>query len=211
MGHRMHPEKRAALFWSKVDRRGPSECWPWLGKPDPCNYGRFTWDGSREGAHRVAYMLGIGPIPDGLVIDHRCHTDDPTCRGGDACPHRLCQNPRHLETCTRGENTGRGRTRLTHCPQGHPYDEANTYRGRRGRECRACHRVTESARRAELPKLPPKPNSNGRKTHCKEGHAYAGDNLFINSEGRRRCRLCHRARSREANHRRAARVAASST
>lgn len=107
-------------------------------------YGQICLGGRQMLAHRAAYELLIGPIPDGLVIDHRCHNQDLGCRGGDNCPHRRCINVEHLEPVTLAENTRRGHAswinaRKTHCPSGHPYDEANThwYDGRR--YCRACN------------------------------------------------------------------------
>ncbi len=85
-------------------------------------------------AHRFAYELLVGPIPDGLVIDHLCRV-------------RHCVNPAHMEPVTRWENTLRGGSfsavaaRQTHCVNGHPFDEENTHVDRRGfRRCRACNR-----------------------------------------------------------------------
>lgn len=131
----MHDEQR---FWGKVHRRAADECWPWLASLDHSGYGRF-WNGERQiMAHRVAYQLLVGPIPDGLVIDHLCKV-------------RHCMNPAHLEPVTQGENIRRGRTRETnglkiHCPKGHPYDEANTYRLDGRRYCRACRKERRRAR-----------------------------------------------------------------
>lgn len=96
-------------------------------------------------AHRVAYELMVGPIPDGLVIDHVCHNRDLTCDGGRPCPHRACVNPAHLEAVTYSENNRRGAIgRRTECKNGHPFDETNTYiRPNTGgqRACRACNRA----------------------------------------------------------------------
>ncbi len=135
-------------FWAKVDKSaGDSGCWPWTAWAKG-GYGRF-WTGAREvPAHRVAYELLVGPIPDGLEIDHLCRN------------HGCC-NPLHLEPVTHAENTKRGSgfaavlSTRTHCPQGHPYDEANTYtwsrRGCTSRMCRTCRRVARHtpARRAQ--------------------------------------------------------------
>jgi hypothetical protein len=112
-------------FWRLVDRRGPEECWPWLGGTGGGHpRGRF-WGGKDFGerliySHRIAWELLRGPIPDGLVIDH-------LCRNG------LCQNPAHMRLVTQYVNvTENSESPLalnlakTHCPQGHPYDDVNT-------------------------------------------------------------------------------------
>jgi hypothetical protein len=97
-------------------------------------------------AHRVVYTLLVGPIPEGFTLDHTCHNADSTCPGGWGCPHRRCCNPAHLEPVTHQENILRGEgeaarhSRQTHCVNGHPFDEANTYVRPRGtgRDCRTC-------------------------------------------------------------------------
>jgi len=119
-------------------------CWIWTGKPTSNGYGRFGLDGNMIAAHRASYLLFVGPIPEGLELDHRCHTDDTECPGGSSCPHRRCVNPEHLEPTTHLENVQRGRggqlqLARTHCPQGHPYDADNTFmRADGARGCRIC-------------------------------------------------------------------------
>ncbi len=118
-------------LWAKVDRRGPDECWPWLGKVTTHGYGKVFQDGRLQSVHRLAYQELVGEIPDGLLIDHTCHKPEE-CAGGTSCPHRSCCNPAHMEPVTNHENIMRGNTPAarhaakTHCPQGHPYDEVNT-------------------------------------------------------------------------------------
>lgn len=139
-------------FWSKVDRRGPSDCWVWAGGTFWFGHGRFSLGRKTVMAHRFAYELLVGPIPEGLVLDHLC-SNPP------------CVNPAHLEPVTSSENVrrGRGATAMrekTHCPQGHPYDEQNTYRrpsgGRICRECsRAAGRRFVDKRRGGPSKRPP--------------------------------------------------------
>jgi hypothetical protein len=117
-------------FWTKV-RRASTGCWEWTAGTTARGYGIFQADGRSQRAHRVAYEALVGPIADSLVIDHLCRT-------------RHCVRPDHLEPVTLKENVLRGtgltaQNRLkTHCPNGHPYDEANTRIRRGRRECRAC-------------------------------------------------------------------------
>jgi hypothetical protein len=99
-------------FWAQVDQRGPDDCWPWTGYVASNGYGQFGGKGKDKGTnlpHRIAYQFMVGPIPDGLVLDHLCHTTDPQCADTNDCPHRRCVNPRHLEPVTYRENIARGR------------------------------------------------------------------------------------------------------
>ena len=130
-------------FWVKV-QVVPTGCWLWTGARGKKGYGRFRPDASRKGvdrrvmAHRFAYEIFIGEVPEGLQLDHLCR-------------NHACVNPNHLEVVTSQENIKRGESgrnnRLkTHCPRGHPYNGANTYKNRRGsRCCRVCAR--EATRR----------------------------------------------------------------
>lgn len=67
----------AERFWSKVDRRGDDECWPWLAARGHAGHGNFWLNGTYTSAHRVAWALTFGPIPDELWALHRC--DNPPC------------------------------------------------------------------------------------------------------------------------------------
>lgn len=144
-GHLIDPER----FWRKVNKAGPNGCWIWTSVVNSGGYGEFTKrvGGSRTPdtrvfrwrAHRVAYELTVGPIPEGLVLDHLCRVV-------------RCVNPAHLEPVTQRENVRRGDAakhlnsgdRPTYCPQGHPFDEANTYVNKKGhRHCRTCQRLAQ--------------------------------------------------------------------
>jgi hypothetical protein len=130
-------------FWSNVKVEGPntSNCWLWTGYRNTGSYGVFWLDGKTRSAHRVAYEEMIGPIPDGLVLDHRCRNPG-------------CVNPFHLEPVTPKVNVRRGlgpglmserlkaRYRATtHCKYGHEFTPENTYVSPGGRrECRPCNR-----------------------------------------------------------------------
>jgi len=102
------------------------------------------WHGSF--AHIVAYVRAYGPVPQGMTVEHLCHTAArDSCPSGPACLHRRCINPAHLGLLTPGQNALAGNSiwalnaRKTHCKRGHPFDEANTYITYRGRrDCRAC-------------------------------------------------------------------------
>lgn len=118
-------------FSEKV-RTGPG-CWEWTASKTENGYGHFRLDGRLVLAHRLAYEWLVGPIPVGLTLDHLCRV-------------RHCVRPDHLEPVTNRENilrgesfSGRACAGKTHCPAGHPYDEANTYLDPRGwRNCRVC-------------------------------------------------------------------------
>jgi HNH endonuclease len=120
----------------------PTGCWLWERTRGLAGYGWMYWRDKMRPAHRVAYMLFIGKIPEGYEIDHRCR-------------ERGCVNPDHLEAVTRSENVRRGMgpaitayrsATRQYCHRGHLLDEANTYRtSRNGRWCRECRR--EAGRR----------------------------------------------------------------
>jgi hypothetical protein len=107
-GETTNPRQRR--FWAQVNQQGDDECWPWTGYVQSNGYGvRSTHNpGETRLAHRIAYQLLVGPIPEGLVLDHVCHTQAASCRDADDCPHRRCVNPAHLEPVTRRENIARG-------------------------------------------------------------------------------------------------------
>lgn len=94
MGRSKTPEEFFAFFWSKIERRGPADCWPWHGRLNIANgHGRIDRP-KNEGpilSHRLAWRYTNGPIPPGLCVLHRC--DNPPC----------C-NPAHLFIGTLGDN-----------------------------------------------------------------------------------------------------------
>lgn len=109
-----------------------TRCLEWTGDRWSTGYGRFSVNGKQVGVHRWLYERWVGPIPDGLVIDHLCR-------------NIVCCNPEHLEPVTNAENVRRGvgpaaQNRLkTHCKYGHPFAGRNLGTDAFGRRiCRAC-------------------------------------------------------------------------
>lgn len=127
-------------FWSKILVVEPTGCWMWQ-RATQKGYGAMKVPNEKRmvRTHRLAYETLVGPISAGLHIDHLCKV-------------RRCCNPTHLEPVTPAENVRRSdaykNSRLaqlakTHCPHGHPYDEANTRNitkrdGSKERHCRTC-------------------------------------------------------------------------
>lgn len=128
----------------------PNGCWKYTGFIHK-GYGRFSVGhgfGTMQ-AHIISYLLLVGPVPEGLELDHICHAPSE-CAGGTDCQHRSCINPRHLSPVTHEVNLSRGRrvstnakkrrSTKTHCPQGHEYSIENTRLYRGMRYCLACRR-----------------------------------------------------------------------
>ncbi|MCR8576181.1 HNH endonuclease signature motif containing protein [Streptomyces sp. Isolate_219] len=149
----------AQRFAAKVDTAGPlplirgvlGPCHLWTGSLNDKGYGTFWAYGRTVKAHRYAYEQANGPIPDGLEVDHRCRRRDCVAPGHlDAVTHRV--------NILRSTNHVAARAAVTHCPAGHPYDDANTYRAPNGtRKCRACKNAHSRAARAakRAPQLAP--------------------------------------------------------
>ena len=127
-------------FWDKVTTSNTNfykdtPCMEWSAFINPSGYGKFWFNGKNEQSHRLSYEDKYGKIQEGLVINHLCR-------------NRSCVNPNHLEDVTQQENIQKGLTGFavglrmrtkTHCPQGHEYNDQNTYISPNGsRNCRAC-------------------------------------------------------------------------
>lgn len=126
-----------------------NECWLYV-NAHHTGYSYVRLGEFKYPAHRVIKAVTLGRNFPGLVTDHLCR-------------NRGCIRPRHLEVVTTGENTRRGQAWLylpqrhrTHCVNGHPFDEKNTYRpgahvkSHKRRICRECHKLTERRRRERL-------------------------------------------------------------
>jgi hypothetical protein len=125
---------------AKIEPDPDTGCWIWTAAKNQYGYGVVGIETGKTGlAHRVAYRLMVGDIPEGLDLDHLCRT-------------RACIRPEHLEPVTRRTNLLRGDTATarnaakTHCPSGHPYSGTNLIVQRSGsRMCRACVNVRKAA------------------------------------------------------------------
>lgn len=130
---RSEPRRRRKSIAEKTQgkyQKADTGCWIWTAAFNNTGYGRLRDhpSGKMLLAHRVMYELHVGPIPEGLVLDHLCRV-------------RACVNPSHLEPVTFAENVKRGDAVKTHCPQGHEYNAENTGKGNGGsKRCLKCHR-----------------------------------------------------------------------
>lgn len=128
-------------FMRKVEQ-GPG-CWMWRGFTRDTGYGSFWWPEKVIPAHRAAYLLFHGPIPDGMTVDHICFQPS-------------CVNPDHLQLLTLSQNAARQRKALSdYCQRGHEFTPENTMiqlnrtgSGRRShyRLCRACREESQRRR-----------------------------------------------------------------
>ena len=131
-------------FWRKVHKT--EKCWLWTAGKNQYGYGLLgakIKNVDTTSAHRIAYILTVGEIPKGLVIDHLCRV-------------RHCVNPEHLEVVTQAENIKRGNTGLArslqqlskpHCTRGHELTKENTWRVKptqkknSSRRCKICRKA----------------------------------------------------------------------
>lgn len=142
--------RRRSEFDRFIEKTRPAEngCIEWTGGLNGAGYGQFYRGGRNSAnetgkgyAHRYAYEYYVGPIPDGMHLDHLCR-------------NRKCCNPAHLEPVTHRENILRGsapaarHARKTHCPAGHEYSGDNLYvhpvKGQR--ICRMCGKLRARAK-----------------------------------------------------------------
>lgn len=127
-------------FWSRVIKT--TGCWEWTGSKTSGGYGNVRFQGRNVYAHRLAYTLHRGAIPDGLVIDHLCR-------------NRSCVRPDHLEPVPIAVNTRRGAGPYgplrTRCKNGHDISiPENVYTAPRGdHRCRVCMSASDARRTAE--------------------------------------------------------------
>jgi hypothetical protein len=116
---RWNPEPAIDRALARVE---VGDCWLWQGALDTAGYGSIKGDDGRtRSVHRLVYEALVGPVPEGLVLDHLCRA-------------RQCCNPDHLEPVTPGENYRRSLT--GRCKYGHPLDKQYG----RQRFCSVCAR-----------------------------------------------------------------------
>lgn len=117
-------------------------CWIWTRPVSKRGYALISADGRTQAAHRWAYEHWVGPIGEGLELDHLCRV-------------RACVNPSHMEPVTHRENVLRGMgvaaqaARMTHCKYGHEFTPDNIRASKDGhRRCKTCKREASRAERA---------------------------------------------------------------
>lgn len=165
----------------KIEVDESSGCWMWQGalhhgRAVGGHYGSIGFQGSSLLAHRAVWLATVGPIPDGLHLDHLCRTPP-------------CVNPDHLEPVTPAENFRRGEHKSVMfgrgvCHRGHDLDDQGVrVRPDGTRECNACCRLREGYK-GNVP--------NVDKTHCVNGHEFTAENTIRRTSGGRMCRQCGR-------------------
>lgn len=119
-------------------------CWYHPNKPTNNGYVQIAFTKKDKAMmHRIAYRLTFGDIPEGMTVDHKCHTDavkNNSCEGNQ-CNHRKCCNPKHLQllSFTDNVNLSVNKNRNT-CPQGHLNIPSNRHYKKSGSSsCRECN------------------------------------------------------------------------
>lgn len=207
--------RRDAIL-AKASPEPNTGCWLWTLGDNGRGYGRVKYNGRQLQAHRLFYEFMVGPIPEGLELDHKCRVT-------------FCVNPDHLEPVPHKENVRRGsaadsvirrQRSKTHCPYGHEYAGANlVIRSNGSRACKSCidarsrsrparNRIKLSHRYRVItgPDAPRSKSGHLLPTHCKRGHSLSGPDVKV-SGNLRICLICRRMRDKEKHRRRKERLA----
>ncbi len=122
----------------------PSGHWLWMGKPNNMGYPYTYWAGRWRPTYCSIWEILVGPIPDGLELDHLCVTP-------------MCVWPGHLEPVTHAENMRRAVERRKACWRGHDWTVPRNLRIRKNgrRECGECVRIADRKRPRPSPRRTP--------------------------------------------------------
>lgn len=170
-------------------KRTESGCLEWIGWRNYEGYGETSFRSHAHPTHRLMYMAVKGPIPEGMIIRHKC--DNPPC-----------MEPGHLLVGTEAENTADSiarkrhyRTAKTHCHKGHDLALHARINADGSRACRLCAKIRQSQPRVVSSKKP---------GYCGRGHRLV-DNCYVSRRGYVECQTCRRnARTRFVARKRAA-------
>lgn len=156
-------------------RRGPDECWLWPVPGNDFGHGATFYNGKTEYAHRAVYDYLVGPIPEGLTLDHLCRVPG-------------CVNPAHLEPCTLRDNIlrsnclGARNARKETCRCGRTFDSVRVIGHRQERACSHCaseHAKAWYRRNPEWVRLKIAAESERRRRECTRGHVRTPENTLI--------------------------------
>lgn len=132
-------------YWDRVHPCPVTGCWHWAGSLNPVSGYAQRSDGKWGTVHRFVCEATHGPVPVGMVVDHKCN-------------NKGCVNPDHVRPLTQRENLLRAptsqagkRAAQTHCKRGHLLAGDNVYRRANGtRNCIACSRSANASRMASI-------------------------------------------------------------